>query len=333
MYTIRTKNIVIKSFIMNVRLLSYLKSIFIRTLLFLMLFIPYKTLNCQNASNNYPNALNLVFSSSSFIHVNEMDAMASLSIYINKYKTGWEEESGQIVDAKIITISETNTIESILDTGVPSLFQITSIDYIENERIMNTRPYAIGVSVPGGLEEFALLVRKESNIESISDLKNKNVVITGGMSGLLAEMWLETNLLENFQQMSTQYFNKIDFVESSSKAMINLFFKNYDACIVNTYSFEILSEMNPQMREQIVAIDISEGLLPTVTVLVNSDDKTFNDYVTDYSLNLPNETHSKQMLALFRINEIILYEDKYLDNVRKLIKKYKSLSRKYLSKK
>ncbi len=256
-----------------------------------------------------------------------MDAKASLNIYVKKYKTGWEKESGKKIEPKIITISEENTIEKIVSSGVPSIFQISSIEYVENEKLFNSRPYVVGVTGPKALEEFVLLVRKESGIKSLSELKNKKVASIGGISGLVAKMWLETKVQSISNQSSIEYFENIKLQESPSKAMLSLFFKNSDACVINDYSFNILCEMNPQMKKQIIVIDQSEGLLPGMSVLVNSDDKSFNNYVDRFALNLAKDEHSKQMLVLFRIDNIIPFEDKYLDNVRKLMDGHGSLTK------
>ncbi len=314
---------------MEAKNITFTMNILTRVILISFLITPQNDNFGQ--ADKMPKIFNLVFSDASFTHVNEMDAKASLNIYVGKYKTGWEKESGKTMELKIITISEENTIEKIVASGVPSIFQISSIEYVEYEKLFNSRPYVVGVTGPKVLEEFVLLVRKESGIKSIRELKNKKVASIGGISGLVAKMWLDTKILRLSNQNSEEYFKNIELVESPSKAMLSLFFKNSDACVINDYSFDILCEMNPQMNKGIIVIDQSEGLLPGLSVLVNSTDKPFNNYIDRFALNLPSEEHSKQMLVLFRIDDIIPFEEKYLDNVRKLLDDHKTLTKKMRS--
>ena len=318
---------------MNSIFIKHIKTILTKIILPIILFAPLKQILAQQGRDQQVKEFNLVFSEVSFTHVNEIDAKASINIYIKKYKTGWEEESGQILEPKIITLSKSNSIKDILASGIPSIFQISSIEYIENEDILKSRPYVVGTTGNDVLEIFELLVRKESNIRSLLDLNNKNLVCIGGISGQIAKMWLDTEVLEKAHQKSENYFKKIELVENPSKAMLSLFFKNSDACIINKASFEVLCEMNPQMKKEIISIDQSEGFLPGMSVLVNSSDKTFNDYINRFALNLPREEHSKQMLLLFRIDDIIPFEDKFLDNNRNLVHRNKSLTKKYIGSK
>jgi len=122
------------------------------------------------------------------------------------------------------------------------------VEFIQAEQYFLDSPLASGVFDKELKSKVYLLVRKDSGINSITQLKGKKLVTSKWTTGDLGGLYLETLLLEHKQDLPKQFFSEILTPETSNQALVELFFKKADVALVNANQFNIAAELNPQLR-------------------------------------------------------------------------------------
>jgi phosphonate ABC transporter substrate-binding protein len=291
------------------------------TVLFTISFIFQHNVIAQK-NNNEVKELNLVFSNTFFKHVNEIDAQASLVAWAEEYKKGWEKYSGKKLKANIIFTSETNSLRDIIDTKVTSIITADIIRYYEHKLEESFVPTFVGVIDSTALVKLVLMVRKDSKINSFLELKNKNIVLVAGIISDLSNIWLSTELIKSKDITLDKFCSEVKTVMRPSDAMLNLYFNKIDACLIPMGDYEIICEMNPQIKAELKILKISEGYLPAVTFLANNNDKKFESFVYEFVFNINKQTYGDQLMKIFKINSIGKFKIEYLTNIKKLLDDY-----------
>jgi ABC-type phosphate/phosphonate transport system substrate-binding protein len=102
---------------------------------------------------------------------------------------------------------------------------------------------------------YVVLVRKDSGINQISQLKQKNIAYcTADAVGVL---FLRLQLKEKGLSNIDSFFNKMVIKKNPNLATSATFFKETDATMVLESDFLIASELNPQLLKQMTSIGTS----------------------------------------------------------------------------
>jgi hypothetical protein len=65
-----------------------------------------------------------------------------------------------------------------------------------------------------------------------------------------ALLWLDTQLLRQQLPPSHSFFRSVKLVENASQAVLPVFFRQADACLLPRWSYDTMVELNPQVKEQ-----------------------------------------------------------------------------------
>ena len=109
-----------------------------------------------------------------------------------------------------------------------------------------------------------LLVRADSGIEKVSDLRGRALTHFHNPMASLASTWVETLLLERGEGRLPDFFGKLPQSSKLARSILPVFFRQSDACVVTRQGFETASELNPQVGRQLKVLAASEPLVPAV---------------------------------------------------------------------
>jgi phosphonate transport system substrate-binding protein len=90
--------------------------------------------------------------------------------------------------------------------------------------------------------------------------------------------------------------------------------------MVTQSSFDVMRELNPQIGKDLQELASSE-LFTDIVICLSHDDWTSDQGKADLTKALGElhlEPAGQQILSLFKINQLIPFEEPYLDSVRKL---------------
>jgi phosphonate transport system substrate-binding protein len=109
--------------------------------------------------------------------------------------------------------------------------------------------------------------------------------------------------------------------------VLPVFFGNRDACLVDEPGFEVMKELNPQVGRGVQVFKASELLADALICLRGStwSSEQFKGDLIKILGELHAEPVGQQILTLFKVSQLLPFEEKQLDTVRKLRVTYERL--------
>lgn len=168
------------------------------------------------------------------------------------------------------------------------------------------------------LQRYVLLVRKDSGITTLQQLKNSDFGYCAvDEIGLLH---LKRLLKEKKLNEVDSYFRKVTLKKNPNLAISALFFKETNATIVLETDFKVAAELNPQLNTQLVAIDTSPPYLTSVLAITNQLDgpMTIDEYEKNVQ-RIGSTFQNKALLQSFKYGKMRKISKEDLNSVISLI--------------
>ena len=263
-------------------------------------------------TNNYV----LCFSDNSFHDVEMTDARAIVNVLGKKLITEYDKTAG---GGSVVFNLETE-LQKHIDDGA-DMFILLSTEYLEVQNNKSLIP-RYSIIVDGGIGfKYNLLINKSSGIQSFSDLRNKSISVLGNNFESPSFYWLSSITKKNANVFPQDYFDKIVLKPKAKSIILSVFFNQIDACLTSSNSLEIVSELNPQIAENLIIIEESPSLLTGLICFNESIIGTQKEKVLIKALeSLHNNYYGKQLLDLYSIEQLIPFDEKHLINVINLMK-------------
>ncbi len=254
------------------------------------------------AAHGDHHALAVGFSSQLFSDVNESDAMASIRVWADTIlqRRGIDKSSAPVI------FPDENSIRQDLQNETVDLFCLIpqELFLLENE---NKLEHLHFTSVNGRIcEEYLLLVRSDSGISGISDLKGKRLALSDNIRMRLAPLWLETVLLETHGLDLQGFFAKVRTETKSSHSVLTTFFGKSDACLVNRQGFEVMVDLNPQLGKQLRILQVSPPFIPAVLCIRKGYDPALKKEVLAGIRELNSDISGQQILTVFGADRLVV---------------------------
>jgi phosphonate transport system substrate-binding protein len=262
------------------------------------------------------------YSSSTFTYVVKENAQAAAKLWSNlviKKKKG-------IAETRIY--NGCSDMEKDLVAGKVDLVVLRSNEYLELKNRALLEPLFISARGQELYDNFILLVRRESGIHSIKELRGKSFIQQAGNSSEIHRIWFETLMLKEGVHDQEHYFSSIKEVMSPSQALMPVFFKSADACILSRRSFEVMAELNPQLHKDLTVIAESRPLATGVIAVRKDYNNRHREMLKEVLETLDQDVQGRQLLTLFRMTSLVPYRQVYLQSMGEFLKEYHELKAK-----
>lgn len=170
-----------------------------------------------------------------------------------------------------------------------------------------------------------LLVRKDANIQSLQSLHHKSIYIPGWLLDDIGGLYLDTQLLEKKLTTYSTFFSKIQKSKSSNESILNLFFNKTDAALVTDTEFEIATELNPQIKSELMILQTSEAYPSFVSSGLIHTDVHIKQKILKSALDLGSTIKGKNILLLMKCAGFKPIAFDELSNVSSLLLKHQQL--------
>lgn len=244
--------------------------------------------------------LRLGFSYSMFIGVNENDAKAS----IKALGTTMVRERGIPAEPEPYLLSGTDAIATAARTGEVDAFSVTTEEYWVLAREVGFDRFVMAVKNGDPTEQYLLLVHRASGVTELAGLRGKRLAVFQNSRMSLGKVWLEVALAKAGQPLAAEHFGSVIDQPKLSKAVLEVFFRQTDACLVSRRGFATMSELNPQVGTQLVALATSPALVPAVFPFRTD----FNPTLKEKSLREMSLVHTtaagQQALMIFQVGQV-----------------------------
>lgn len=285
----------------------------------LMLAVAVSCFGSANESNRPP--FRFAFSARMFSGVNENDAKAA----VRAWAQGLAKERNINLDGQpIIHQSRAGIIEALRSKQVDCV-SLTTDDYLMlGPELQNTN--LLVSSIAGKTtEQYLLLVHAQSGISSPAELKGRSLVMLDHVRASLAGIWLEVLLAHQGLPLPSHHFGQVRSAPKLTSVVLPVFFRQLDACVVTRSGFDIMSELNPQLRAQLKPLAASPELVPAFTFLRPDYRGAPHDEIVSEVLKMHLTASGKQILTLFQTDHIEQRPARVLDSARDLIEVHRQL--------
>ncbi len=210
--------------------------------------------------------------------------------------------------------------------GEIDLLVVSSVEYLNLELCSFMEP-TTAESTGGSVgQEFILLIRKDTNFDSLQKLKGREIIIHKRAVGMIPEMWLDVILGREGVMDRERFFKKINIVEKASKTVLPVYFKQADACIVTARTFDTICELNPQLKKDLDVILRSPPYLRGLSLINTNMDPDMREDTLDALFTMEEEPEGRQIHIILQIEDIVPFKPEYLDSVRILQKEHHKLN-------
>ena len=218
------------------------------------------------------------------------------------------------------TFSTVEELESLLKLQEVEVFILHATELIQLRQTNLVEPICVAVRNGSPYDVFYLLVNKKRNYKRLEDLKDKRILIGSPFEGDMPVIWLG-NLLKNKKLESKEkYFSSIEYFEKALPSILPVFFNKADACIITKSLFETVIELNPQINNDLTAIEISEPIsIGIVAIRRNISSQDLKDDIYSAFINLHKNTNGRQYLNIFRIESVKEFKEEYLVSTYRLL--------------
>lgn len=183
------------------------------------------------------------------------------------------------------------------------------------------------VSRGGGFKEhYALVTHSASGIRHISDLRGKRLVRNSSQRDTLSMPWLELQLGTNSLPAASSFFKEIRSMETPSKAVLMVFFRQADACLVKLTALETARELNPQLNRDLQVLALSPGIIPSVAFFRDNWADPMRQDLETTMLNLHATPAGQQVLTVFQGSALQKIEITEFNETRALLEAFRQMT-------
>lgn len=261
------------------------------------------------------------YSKFAFSGVNERDALAASQLL----KKRLMDKTGLNLPFETSIYFDLAEIEKDVRNNNLDLVVLFPEEFIEINKHIALEPILIARQENDIFDEYILLVQKEKNLQKLDDLRNRKIILATGFEGRLPVIWLDVKLRKQKLPVS-ETFAHTKSVGTVSKAILPVFFGQADACLVTMRGYKTMSELNPQIgrRLQIIARSpkFANGIL-ALNPLVKNEKTTA--ILEQELFKLSDDAEGRQILKIFKTDDLVPFEPSYLASVRALLKEYNSI--------
>jgi phosphonate transport system substrate-binding protein len=265
--------------------------------------------------------LDMVFSTSLFRAVNRNDAIAAVRVWASMVGRA----NGFQVDSAVEVVDDVAAARKRVLAGSAGVLAIDAVEYFELSDISTVEPVFCAMKGDGNVPPcYQLLVGANSGIASLEGLRGKNVIIQANTGANLGKVWLDAMLYDGHLGRPEHFFHSVVIVPKASSALLPVFFGKADAAIVDSGSFEVSKEMNPQVgvRLRVLAASppLAEGLFCICRKKID-----FLDAFLESVRGLHHDPQGRQILMVFGFSRLAPVDKSGLEQVRELWRKHNLL--------
>jgi phosphonate transport system substrate-binding protein len=265
--------------------------------------------------------IHFAYSKAMFVDVNENDAKAAIKVYALNIG----DQNGIYVKSLPELPDGTNAIARLVELEKADVLILTAEEFFALEKQGLEGPVLLAKVQECFTENYLLLSRTDSAIGKVEDLQSRSLIIASDARNSLATAWLEVLCREHGLGPAAGVLARIARNSKTTQVVLPVFFRKADACITTRASWEVMCELNPQLKKQLRVVAVSPPLVPTVTCFRQGFTEAFKQRVikaVDLSSVKP---EFKQLMALFKTDGLVTQPISVLAGTRAFLANYHQL--------
>lgn len=202
----------------------------------------------------------------------------------------------------------------------------TPLEYIPRENKMKPTMMAIHYKNAPLKQSLIAVVRTADNFKNIKELRGKKISV--GNAQDMEKLYLNTLLLENQQPELDTFFSERLIPKNTNTGIMDVFFGRSDITLVRESEYKTAIELNPQLGKKLSVLAESEPFLVLVAGAKATMPDKSHQAAMQSLIDLSSTDKGKQLMRIIHAESFEVISSKDLDNVRELLKRYKTLKAK-----
>jgi ABC-type phosphate/phosphonate transport system substrate-binding protein len=275
--------------------------------------------------NLKPSTLNVGFTSSSFVNVNRNDAQAAFKVFLQKVGN----KRGYLVNSQTRVFDADSEVEAAIKEGTIQLVIVDSWQYLSLDIHQQVTPFFVPVTQGKVGRKYLVLTRRDSGLKTLGDLRGKDLTQYEVATANVGRHWLDSLLLADHLGSQPAFFGARETVAKPTAAVLPVFFGKKPACFVDQPALDMITELNPQVGKELNPVVVSEPYVDFLVCLSNAgwDSEQHKADTIQGLSELHREPEGRQILTLFKIDQLVPFQDAQLDTVKRLWATHDQLQR------
>lgn len=261
-----------------------------------------------------PRGLRIGYSSRLLFDVSLPDARTAMALWTRELN----RLAGLSTPPRTTIFEDLPTLVAAIQGGEVDFIALNCMDYLKIRGAIPIEPALVGLKRGSPWDAMVLLVHRGSGIERLDQLKGKRLnVLAGG--GEIASVWLDTVLARHGMPEAGRFFGSMKEVGKAQQAILPVFFRQADAGVVNRNAFRTITELNPQIGRDLTVLSASAELVTGITCFRPGISEAEKREFIRISLKLIESPAGRQILTLFKVDDIANVPAGCLDNLEALL--------------
>jgi ABC-type phosphate/phosphonate transport system substrate-binding protein len=283
--------------------------------------VGYASASANNQELAKDRPLVIGYSSKAFFNVDPRDAIGLSKVWINTA----DRVMGNRTPSNVVYFNDSDEMERALLANEVDIVVLIAQEYVHLQERVPLRPVLSADYGRHFYGELLLLVRNDSGISRVEQLRGKSIRIESGQRGSIPIQWLDSYLMARVASDSHSFFSAITEYSKASQVIMPLFFKQSDACLASKDSLETMSELNPQIGRALRILETSPGFA-TGLLAVRSDIRNpRRDALVKAIREIHNDPKGRQLLTIFRINRLVDFKVEHMATIEKTLKEHRNI--------
>lgn len=256
--------------------------------------------------------------------VNPADVQVAVELWAKQVTL----DMGRKVVAQVVFYDDLKVLVEAVEKCQVDMLNLPVMEYLRIEEIVGLKPAMVGVGNAKIQHQYVLLVHRNREVETLDQLRGGTLLMgVDYYVESIADIWLEVQLMKQGLGRALDFFSQVRRVKKVSQAVLPVFFGQVEACMVNRTAFEIMAELNPQLKTELTALAISPALLQAIACFPISCDLQKQATILAGVFKLHEDTRGLQILTLFGVEKVAPFKNAYLQSVEKLLQEHEVLMR------
>jgi ABC-type phosphate/phosphonate transport system substrate-binding protein len=260
--------------------------------------------------------LRVAFTERAFSGVNRADAEAAFKVFVRTMgvKRGWD------VVVEVRMFDRSSELDTAIAAGSVNLLVLDTWTYLASTAASAFEPVFVSTEAGDATKQQMLLTRRDSGLDTLDTLRGQTLVVQSASNATLGFRWLQTICADRSLGSPADFFGPTAFSVKPSQAVLPVFFRKKAVCLVDSASYAVMTELNPQVGRELQVVASSEPMVDSIICLSCEGwpNARFRANVREALSELHLEPAGQQILTLFRSGPLLPYREDHLDTVRRL---------------
>ncbi len=279
---------------------------------------------CAQIEKDSKKTFRFAISDQVLFEINVNDAKMALTFLVDKYveseEIDYNSEMNMFSDLdKLILNHSEKPFEIIF---------LLSSQYLYLRNKIELTPFVASSRRDNPFTSYVIVVKKDSGVNNLKDLLSKKVDY---YSNPKLEFSITLKLLKRlcdieFNKPPDKAFTTIEPRENAQTALLNVFFEKIDVCLIEKYHYEIISELNPQIKKQTKVLYESEEFITGLACFTPYSRE--KELFLEKTVTMHETVYGKQFMDVFKIGRVFRITKEDLKTLEVLFEDSKLISNK-----